>query len=134
MNKNKNVLSTKWSHINSEVYETIASGRMVHYKYTSPVISPLAQTQYDLKKQTQSNIKKHETLPNINATKNKLGVYLVNIRILHTKENKLHYSYIYYPPLFIFSLFNFLIIRNIGVSEWREPGPYLPILDYDLWQ
>ena len=112
MPENKNVLSTKLSYLVNDLYDTIGSGKLKDSEYPNPFISDLATDKF-----------------NLNAPKNKRGIYLVNIRVLNSEYNILQYSYIYYPTLFADSLFNFLIVRNIGVSGSREPGPYLPIIE-----
>jgi hypothetical protein len=63
------------------------------------------------------------------------GVYLVNIRVLNRNQNKLHYSYIYYPKIFSPSIVFYLLDRQktFNFSKWMEPGPYLPIFHIDFF-
>lgn len=136
--KGKNVISTKRSFsIGNDLFESIKAGVYINSENREIKYSPYAK--------------------NVTSPKSKLGVYLVNVRILNKEKKILQYRYIYYPYIFMESIMSYLTVRNKGVghsdlimssltarnkgvsnsdlqdfewaSGWTEPGPYLPIID-----
>lgn len=112
MYKDKNVISTEIPFVKGDLMNTIKEGRLYESNTEKIKYSPFAKSRL--------------------SPKSKLGIYLTNIRIFHRNNKQLHIKYIYYPDLFKTSLISYLLHRNIGVKVWREPGPYLPIIDTRL--
>lgn len=120
-NKPKNILSSIFCYIDHNMHESLSKGTLIDSVYTEPIYSP--------------HIKLNSNKNNKNTSKAKLGVYFVNVRILNTNKQDLQYGYIYYPYLILDSLMNYLFVRNTDISleqDWREPGPYCPIISEQL--
>lgn len=77
MTKSINIITDIQNLINKNLHETLRYGKRIDSSY-SDIYSPLVKSK-------DKHLK----------PKAKLGIYLVNIRVLNSKQDKLYYSYKY---------------------------------------